>query len=346
MAEDRVLNEPGSGSRELGILYVSVSTLKLPADAGQVDAIDIYTTDAKIASLGLLTLQDDLGYFPKYDAVLLYRLDLPRRLPQAWAAIEKLEGRIDETRMIAMNAEAELAGRPFDAIARDFLQGSNAGGSGATAESRGFLDKLFGQDLARIAFQHLMLVTVSVLAATLLAIPLGVLAARRRRLRGLVLSATGLLQTVPSLALLALLISATGLIGTWPTLIALTLYALLPIVRNTCAGLLEVPGGVSEAGTALGLHRGQVLRAVQLPIAMPVILAGIRTAAVINVGTATIAAFIGAGGFGERIVTGLALNDRQLLLAGAIPAALLALVAEVGFEMCERHIRRRRGIVA
>ena len=313
--------------------------------SGQVDAIDIYTTDAKIASLGLVTLADDLGYFPKYDAVLLYRLDLPQRAPQAWAAIEKLAGRIDEPRMIAMNGEAELDGRAFDAIARDFLQAGGVG-AGPRAVPRGFLDKLFGDDLTRIALQHLMLVAVSVVAATLMAIPLGVVAARRPRLRGLVLSGTGLLQTVPSLALLALLISLTGLIGTWPTLIALTLYALLPIVRNTCAGLLEVPGGVSEAGTALGLHRAQVLRAVELPIALPVILAGIRTATVINIGTATIAAFIGAGGFGERIVTGLALNDRELLLAGAIPAALLALVAEMGFEMCERSVRRHRGMAA
>jgi osmoprotectant transport system permease protein len=142
--------------------------------------------------------------------------------------------------------------------------------------------------------------------------------------------------------MLALLISLTGSIGTWPALIALTLYALLPIVRNVCTGLLEVPAGVSQAGTALGLHRHQVLRAIELPIALPVILAGIRTATVINIGTATIAAFIGAGGFGERIVTGLALNDRELLLAGAIPAALLALAAEVGFEVAERRIRRRR----
>jgi osmoprotectant transport system permease protein len=327
--------------------------------SGQVDAIDIYTTDAKIAALDLVTLQDDLGYFPKYDAVLLYRLDVPARAPQAWNAINGLEGRIDERKMIAMNAEAELAGRAFDAIAADFLKGAGGAGSGASADAsraasgdarpavgRGFLDKLFGNDLPRIAFQHVMLFVVSVVAATLLAIPLGVLAARRRRLRGLVLSGAGLMQTIPSLALLALLISLTGLIGTWPTLIALTLYALLPIVRNTCAGLLEVPGGVSEAGTALGLHRGQVLRAVQLPIALPVILAGIRTATVINIGTATIAAFIGAGGFGERIVTGLALNDRELLLAGAIPAALLALVAEIGFELCERRVRTRRGLAA
>jgi osmoprotectant transport system permease protein len=331
--------------------------------SGQVDAIDIYTTDAKIAALDLVTLQDDLGHFPKYDAVLLYRLDVPTRAPQAWNAITGLEGRIDERKMIAMNAEAELAGRAFEAIAADFLKGGTTGvgaaaggasagstggggGDARPAAGRGFLDKLFGNDLPRIAFQHVMLVVVSVVAATLLAIPLGVLAARRRRLRGLVLSGAGLMQTIPSLALLALLISLTGLIGTWPTLIALTLYALLPIVRNTCAGLLEVPGGVSEAGTALGLHRVQVLRAVQLPIALPVILAGIRTATVINIGTATIAAFIGAGGFGERIVTGLALNDRELLLAGAIPAALLALVAEIGFELCERRVRTRRGLAA
>jgi osmoprotectant transport system permease protein len=316
---------------------------------GQVDAIDIYTTDAKIASLGLVTLQDDRNYFPKYDAVVLYRLDVPERFPQAWEAISRLEGRIDAPRMITMNAQAELDGRPFDAIARDFLSNTAAAGAAATgatpagrAPPRGLLHKLLGDDLARITLEHVMLVAGSVGAATLLGIPLGVLAARRQGLRGLVLSTTGLLQTVPSLAMLALLISLTGLIGTWPTLIALTLYALLPIVRNTCAGLLEVPKGLSEAGAALGLHRGQVLSAIELPLALPVILAGIRTATVINVGTATIAAFIGAGGFGERIVTGLALNDRELLLAGALPAALLALIAEVGFESVERAIRRRR----
>ncbi len=200
--------------------------------------------------------------------------------------------------------------------------------------------------MARITLQHLMLVAVSVAAATLLGIPLGVLAARRPRLRTPVLTGAGLLQTVPSLAMLALLISVTGLIGTWPALVALTLYALLPIVRNTCVGVLAVPAGVTEAGTALGLHREQVLRTIELPIALPLILAGIRTAAVINVGTATIAAFIGAGGYGERIVTGLALNDRELLLAGAIPAALLALAAEIGFEAAEKSIRRRRGLAA
>jgi osmoprotectant transport system permease protein len=132
-----------------------------------------------------------------------------------------------------------------------------------------------------------------------------------------------------------------GRIGTVPALVALCAYALLPIVRNTCTGLLQVPAGLRTAALALGLTRGQALLRVELPLAAPVILAGIKTAAVMSVGTATIAAFIGAGGFGERITTGLALNDNDMLLAGAIPAALLALLTQAGFEAAERLLARR-----
>ncbi len=307
--------------------------------SGQVDAIDIYTTDAKIAHLGLTVLQDDLGYFPRYDALVLYRLDLPARLPAAWAALQKLSGSVDEKTMIAMNARAELQGAPFDAIARDFLKGR-----GAPAEaSRGFAAKLFGDDLARLTVQHLLLVGVSVALATLLGIPLGIAVAARPGWRRVALAATGLLQTVPSLAMLALLISLLGRIGMLPALIALTLYALLPILRNTCTGLAEVPVGLKMAATALGLSKRDRLLNIELPLAFPTLVAGVRTATVIAVGTATIAAFIGAGGYGERIVTGLALNDRALLLAGALPAALLALLLEGLFEIVERRVRRRQG---
>jgi osmoprotectant transport system permease protein len=125
-------------------------------------------------------------------------------------------------------------------------------------------------------------------------------------------------------------------IGMWPALVALFLYALLPIVRNTHAGLLEVGAGLREAARALGLRPGQSLWHIELPLAMPTILAGIKTSAVINVGTATVAAFIGAGGFGERITQGLALNDNTLLLAGALPAAVLALMVHVLFEVAEK----------
>ena len=317
-----------------GIAYDAIA-------ARQVDVIDIYTTDAKIDHLGLVVLQDDRAYFPRYDAVVLYRLDVPQRAPQAWAALQTLEGRIDERAMIAMNARAELQGVGFATIARDFLAGSDPA-TASEGASTGFMAKLLGPDLSRLTQQHLMLVAVSVGIAVLIGVPLAVLVFPHVRLRALVLGATGLLQTVPSLALLAILISLLGAIGTLPALIALTLYSLLPIMRNAVTGLAEVPAGVKQAGTALGMTGAQNLRLVQLPLALPTLIAGIRTATTIAIGTATIAAFIGAGGFGERIVTGLALNDRALLLAGAVPAAALALLSELLFEGLEAVLRRRR----
>nr|MDQ6882238.1 amino acid ABC transporter permease [Pseudomonadota bacterium] len=216
--------------------------------ARQVDVIDIYTTDAKIEHLKLLVLQDDRQYFPRYDALVLYRLEVPQRFPAAWAALRTLQGRIGENAMIAMNARAELQSVPSDAIARDFLAPAGA----ATAAGRGFAAKLFGPDLARLTLQHLTLVAVSVGAAVLLGVPLAVAAFARRRWRGALLAVAGLLQTVPSLALLAALIGLTGAIGALPALLALTLYALLPIMRNTVAGLAEVGEGIRQAGTALG----------------------------------------------------------------------------------------------
>jgi osmoprotectant transport system permease protein len=304
----------------------------------QVDAIDIYSTDAKIRQYGLRVLDDDKAYFPRYDAVLLYRLDLPERLPQAWRALQGLEGRISADAMIAMNAQAELDGKPFAAIAREWLDG---GGAAHPGLRDGLLTKTFGNGFAQLARQHLMLVLAAVLLGCLAGIPLGVLAALAPRLRQPVLAVAGMLQTVPSLALLAILIPLLGRIGTVPALVALCAYALLPIVRNTCTGLLQVPPGLRMAALALGLSPRQTLARVELPLAAPVILAGVKTAAVMSVGTATIAAFIGAGGFGERITTGLALNDNDMLLAGAIPAALLALLTQAGFELIERLLARR-----
>jgi osmoprotectant transport system permease protein len=313
-------------------------------DSGQIDATDIYTTDAKIGALRLAVLDDDRHYFPRYDAVVLYRLDVPRRFPAAWQALQALAGSIDEAQMIAMNARAELQGVPFDAIARDFLAARRAGAASAPAADGGarrdFAAKLFGPDLARLTRQHLLLVVVSVALACLIGIPLAIAVAARPAWRGAVVGATGVLQTVPSLAMLALLISALGAIGTLPALVALTLYALLPIVRNTCTGLAEVPQGLKLAALALGLSWRDRLLRVELPLAFPTLIAGVRTATVICVGTATIAAFIGAGGYGERIVTGLALNDNALMLAGALPAALLALFCEGAFELFERRARR------
>lgn len=314
--------------------------------AKQVDVIDIYTTDAKIDSLGLRVLQDDQHYFPRYDAVVLYRLDVPSRHPQAWAALQGLNGRIDEAMMIAMNARAELKGVAFDVIARDQLAALGNVPTGKTvapdAAQRGFWAKFFAPDLARLASQHLMLVAFAVALATLLGVPMAVLTFNHPRLNALLLGGSGLLQTVPAIAMLAVLISLLGAIGTLPALIALTLYAFLPIMRNTATGLSQVSAGLRMASKSLGMTAKQSMRYIELPLALPTIVAGVRTATAISIGTATIAAFVGAGGFGERIVTGLALNDRELLLAGALPAALLAFLSEAAFEMMERSLRRRR----
>jgi osmoprotectant transport system permease protein len=301
--------------------------------AGKVDAIDIYSTDAKIERLGIRVLADDAAFFPRYEALFLHRADVPATHPRAWGAIARLQGRIDATTMVRLNAGAEVDRREFAAVAAQFLSGAPAGGV-----ARDLKSALFAPDFGRLLAEHVALVLGSLAAAIVIGVPLGVAAARTRALAQPVLLAAGLVQTIPSLALLAFLIPITGTIGVWPATIALFLYALLPIVRNTHAGILGVPEGLREAARALGLRPGQALRLVELPLALPTILAGVKTAAVINVGTATIAAFIGAGGFGERIAQGLAVNDHRVLLAGAIPAAALALVFHALFEGVERWV--------
>ena len=205
------------------------------------------------------------------------------------------------------------------------------------ASERKLLPTLFGADFWRLTRDHLVLVGISLAGAIAIGIPLGVTAAKVAPLAQPILGVVGVIQTIPSLALFAFLIALVGTIGVVPALIALFLYALLPIVRNTHAGLTGISGGMRQAAMAIGLAPGQRLRLVELPLAAPSILAGIKTSAVINVGTATIAAFIGAGGYGERIASGLALNDNVTLLAGAIPAAALALIVQGAFELGERR---------
>jgi osmoprotectant transport system permease protein len=299
--------------------------------AAQIDIIDAYTTDAKIGRFKLRVLKDDRQFFPAYDAVLFYRLDLPQRLPRTWSALSALRGTLDERRMSALNAEAELNGKTFNEVAKEFLGDPRSQGQGG-----GFLAHLFAPDFARLALEHVMLVGVSLFVAIAIGIPLGILAYRVPAAKQWVLSAVGVIQTVPSLALFAFLIPLFGRIGTIPALAALFLYALLPIVRNTYAGLAEIAPGLHESAVALGLPPGYRLRVIELPLASHTILAGVKTSAVINVGTATIAAFIGAGGFGERIAQGLALNDNVALLAGAVPAAGLALLVHGAFELLDR----------
>jgi osmoprotectant transport system permease protein len=309
--------------------------------AGTLDVIDVYSTDAKISRYSVRVLEDDLRVFPAYDAVVLYRLDFPERFPRSWAALKALEGSIDTTRMAALNAQVELQRETFSAVASDFLRSrSAAGASGASAAQAGrtFVSVLFGPDFTRLTLQHVALVVGALAPAVALGIPLGIWAARSRRAAGVIMATVGLMQTLPALALLAFLITLIGSIGTVPAIIALFLYSLLPIVRNTASGLEDLPPSLRDSARSLGLPRLARLRRIELPLASRSIFAGAKTAAVTSVGTATIAAFIGAGGYGERIVSGLAVNDSLMLLAGAVPAAALALAVQWLFDIAERRL--------
>jgi osmoprotectant transport system permease protein len=194
-----------------------------------------------------------------------------------------------------------------------------------------------GAELAAHAYEHLSLTVISVGIATAIGLPLGVWLTRRPALSASVLAATGVLQTVPSLALLGILIPLTG-IGNVPAIVALLLYALLPIVRNTVVGLGQVDPAVREAAVAMGMKDGQLIARVELPLALPVIFAGVRTATVVGVGVATLAALVGAGGLGVYIFRGISLADTSLVLAGAVPAALLALALDGALGLVERRL--------
>jgi len=297
---------------------------------GEVDATDLYSTDAEILRYDLLVLEDDLRAFPEYRAVLVYRADLEARAPLAVAAMLRLEGAIDAPAMIAMNARARLDRVPASGVAAAFL-GERLGVAVAVRE-RGLWSRL-----ALRTGEHLALVGLALALAILLAVPMGVWAARRPRAGRLVLGAVGVVQTVPSLALLVFMLPLLG-IGARPAVAALVLYGLLPIVRNTHAGLTGIPPALRESAEALGLPPGARLRLVELPLALPAILAGVKTSAVIAVGTATLGALIGAGGYGQPILTGIRLASTPLILEGAVPAALLALAVQGLFDLAERHL--------
>lgn len=316
--------------------------LTYPALAnGRVDVIDVFSTDGQLARLDLMLLADDRRFFPPYAALLLARRAFVERFPRTWAALERrLGGRIDTATMARLNALAELERRSFADVAATFL------GHTGRAQARPGP----GHDLVALTVEHLGLVAIAVGIAVLLGVPLGIVAAQRPRLAQIALVGVGVVQTVPALALLAFMIPLFG-IGTVPALVALSLYALLPIVRSTHAGLVGLDPRLVEMTTVLGLTGWRRLAWIELPLASLPIMSGIKTSAVLTVGTATLAAFIGGGGYGTLIVTGLALNDVRTILRGAIPSALLALAIHAAFEALDRVVippplrpsRSRRG---
>jgi osmoprotectant transport system permease protein len=295
--------------------------------AGTLDVTELYTTDAEIRRFDLVALADDAGFFPRYEAVLVYRLDLEQRAPAAVAAFRRLEGRVTEDAMIALNGRAQ-DGTPPARVAAEFLE--QAFGTRPAGEEESDARRLW-----RLTVEHLTMVGVALGAAILVALPLGILAAARPRLGQVLIGAAGVVQTIPALALLVFMIPLLKT-GTVPAIVALFLYSLLPILNNTSAGLRAIPPSVRESAEGLGLSPWARLWRVELPMASGAILAGVRTSAVICVGTATLGSLIGAGGYGQPIQTGIQMNDHREILFGAVPAAVMALVVQGLFGVAER----------
>jgi osmoprotectant transport system permease protein len=301
-----------------------------------IDLTEMYTTDGEIAQYDLLLLKDDRDFFPAYEAVWLYRADLAERHPAVVEQFRRLKGRISAAQMQRMNAAVQQGKRGEGAVAAEFLRSELAVDTQTS-------DGTLAQRVLATTGEHLLLVIPSLLAAVLIGVPLGVIAARQPPFRRVIFAGAGILQTIPSLALLLFMIPIMMWLagkgtGAPPAIAALFLYSLLPIVRNTHAGLTGIPASLRESAEALGLPPLAVLWRIELPLAAPTILAGVRTAAVINVGTATLGGFIGAGGYGRPILRGIDKFDVPLMLEGAVPAALLALLIEGLFELVERSV--------
>lgn len=290
---------------------------------GQIDVKDAYSTDAKIAQYDLAVLEDDQKFFPRYDAVFLYRASLDEKTV---AVLRGLEGKINETTMTRLNAEAERT--------KDYGQAASLFFDSAKPSS--VIRESFWDKLTRWTLRHLELAGFSLLLSIIVGVPLGIWASRGGAIGQMILGFASIVQTIPSLALLALLVPLPFFgISVRTAIAALFLYGLLPIVRNTATGLQDIPRTLRESAVALGLSPRARLWQIYLPMASRSILAGIKTSAVINIGTATLAALIGAGGLGEPILSGLNLNDHTTILQGAIPAAILAVFVQWLFDLLD-----------
>lgn len=311
---------------------------------GEINLMDAFSTDGKLLRFHLSPLEDDESFFPPYQACPVVRREVLEQHPKLRRALNSLAFRIDDKTMQRLNYQAEEEGKSFSEIASAFLaeRGLGTPGRQTVSRGRGFFDMLFSRQMGRLVLEHLGLTLIAVAIAVAIGVPLGIFIARKEKFAPTVLTITGIIQTIPSLALLAFLIPIPFLgLGATSAIVALFLYALLPIVRNTYTGIKEVDPNLVEAATAMGLTGTQVLSRVQLPLAVRTTMAGVRTATVISVGVATLAAFIGAGGLGDPIVTGLQLSDNTMILSGALPAAAMALFFEAGLGRLEKVLGPR-----
>lgn len=304
--------------------------------AGSIDLIDLYSTDPEIISFKLRVLEDDRAYFPMYEAVVVYRAELEKSHPEVVKAFNTLAGKIDNQAMTQLNKASRIDRQPEQLISAQFLH-DKVDSSIVVAEQGNSRFALAFQRFLQNTVDHLVLVVISLSAAIAVSVPLGMIAYRREKLGEWILGVVGIIQTIPSMAMLVFMIPILGL-GAKPAILALFFYSLLPIVRGTHTGLASLAPSIHESALALGLPSGARMRLIELPLASQSIISGIKTSAVINIGTATIGALIGAGGYGQPIITGIRLADFWLILQGAIPAAVLALAAQFGFTLMERFL--------
>lgn len=298
----------------------------------KADLIAVYSTDDKIEALDLVLLKDDRKIFPPYHAVFLAKTSFVENHPETWAALNELSGTISEETMRHLNGQVERDQASISSVIKSYLSGDTLKSDSAPVIA----------EIQRRTREHLLLVSVALLVAILIGIPMGVVGFRYRFFRKLVLGSSSVVQTIPSLALLSLLIPLFG-IGLMPALVALCLYSLLPVIQNTLIGLESINPRLIETAKAIGLSSWQILFSIELPLASRSILGGIQTAAIIGIGTATLAALIGAGGYGAPIISGLATNNISMILIGAIPCALMALATFGLFELA-RYVVIPKGL--
>ena len=334
-----------------GLRFQEVRTLQQAlkyqaAGEGVIDVLDVYTTDGRLLVHDLVVLEDDKSFFPPYEAAALVRGETLDRFPAVGAALTLLSSALDAETMRRLNLRLQEDAEDEGKVAAEALFELGLGEAPSVTrddeEEEGFLSYLWGrrEPLTQRLWEHLGMTALALLLACAVAIPGGLALERYSRHSEAWIRSIGITQTIPSLALLAFLVPVLG-VGLAPAIFALWVYSLYPILRNTYTGVRNADPKAVAAAEALGLTRGQILRWIQLPLAVPIILAGVRTAAVIAVGTATLAAFIGAGGLGEPIIKGLQLVDTRRILSGALPAAALAVVVDVGLAALERGLRPR-----
>lgn len=285
----------------------------------KVDLIDAYSTDSRINSSEFQILKDDLNALKSYESILVYRKDLLVNFPQIKSVIKILEGSLSNQKIIELNQRI-INGESYESVANSFV--AELTQRKALQPKSRFEEDL--QSLAKAFVRHLQITFIAVLIALVLGLSLGILISYKENLAKLVLALASIIQTIPSLALLALLIPILGL-GMPAAIMALILYGLLPIVQNTYTGIKTIAPEYIDLANSLALKESLILWRIKLPLAMPYIFAGLKTTTVICVGMATLATFVGAGGLGDLIKTGIDLGDNSLILMGAISAALLAL---------------------